>query len=187
MSPISLIKMLLSKVGEKMNYYIGAIPYSSELYHHGIKGQKWGVRRYQNKDGSRTKAGMSRYKKGREVRRELNSLRDQEHDRLRKASKKYKETEKEVERLKSRMDYEWDDYERKRIDDRRWNKEEDLRALDEEFNKKASEYAAKQVLEKRGKEAISDLQYYENINTAAVTTAAILAAFGMVAITSRRH
>ena len=30
------------------------------LYHHGIKGQKWGVRRYQNKDGSLTKAGKER-------------------------------------------------------------------------------------------------------------------------------
>ena len=33
----------------------------SELYHHGIKGQKWGVRRFQNKDGSLTPAGRRRY------------------------------------------------------------------------------------------------------------------------------
>ena len=35
----------------------------NELYHHGIKGQKWGVRRYQNKDGSLTKAGIRRHAK----------------------------------------------------------------------------------------------------------------------------
>lgn len=34
---------------------------SSELYHHGIKGQKWGVRRFQDKTGSLTKAGEIRY------------------------------------------------------------------------------------------------------------------------------
>lgn len=35
--------------------------YSTELYHFGIKGMRWGVRRYQNKDGSLTKAGEKRY------------------------------------------------------------------------------------------------------------------------------
>lgn len=31
------------------------------LEHHGIKGQRWGVRRFQNKDGTLTRAGRSRY------------------------------------------------------------------------------------------------------------------------------
>lgn len=35
----------------------------SELYHHGTKGMKWGIRRYQNKDGSLTPAGKKRYAK----------------------------------------------------------------------------------------------------------------------------
>lgn len=33
---------------------------NTRLMHHGIKGQKWGVRRYQNKDGSLTALGKAR-------------------------------------------------------------------------------------------------------------------------------
>ena len=35
--------------------------FDDSLEHHGIKGQKWGVRRYQNPDGSLTPEGMARY------------------------------------------------------------------------------------------------------------------------------
>ena len=35
----------------------------NELYHHGILGQRWGVRRFQNPDGSLTDAGKRHYEK----------------------------------------------------------------------------------------------------------------------------
>lgn len=41
-----------------------AVVYSDELCHYGIKGQRWGFRRYQNPDGSLTSAGKARYSTG---------------------------------------------------------------------------------------------------------------------------
>ena len=42
-------------------YYISGFPCSDELYHHGVKGQKWGLRRYQNLDGTLTTLGKIHY------------------------------------------------------------------------------------------------------------------------------
>ena len=46
------------------DYYI-AVDENGQAYlaHHGILGQKWGIRRYQNDDGSLTEAGKARYAK----------------------------------------------------------------------------------------------------------------------------
>lgn len=49
-----------------MNYesqYYGIVNTGPELTHFGIKGQKWGVRRFQYEDGSYTQAGLERYRK----------------------------------------------------------------------------------------------------------------------------
>ena len=44
------------------NLPLRQMQYSNELMHFGIKGQKWGVRRYQNDDGSYTPQGVERYR-----------------------------------------------------------------------------------------------------------------------------
>lgn len=43
-----------------MRYIYYGLP-EDELYHHGIKDQKWGIRRFQNPDGSLTEEGRRRY------------------------------------------------------------------------------------------------------------------------------
>ena len=47
-------------------------PENKDIQHHGIRGQRWGVRRYQNKDGSLTPVGRRRYGVG-EERRQIGS------------------------------------------------------------------------------------------------------------------
>ena len=68
---------------------------SNELYHHGVRGQKWGIRRYQNKDGSLTDAGAKRYAR---------DAREQGYDKYDSQSKTYYKTSKKNGRSDLKVD-----------------------------------------------------------------------------------
>lgn len=84
-------------------YYVG-VDENGQAYlaHHGIKGQKWGVRRYQNDDGTLTSAGRKRYASN--LTRLLNKADQQTAEAMtRKERAAYKKTRSE-QKLKRHID-----------------------------------------------------------------------------------
>ena len=79
-----------SKLGKKAYEIERGIFHSEEdsLQHHGVKGQKWGVHRYQNEDGTLTPEGVRRYRT------------------LEEAEEESKKLDKQVEELNSKRDAE---------------------------------------------------------------------------------
>ena len=64
---------------------------TGELQHHGIKGMKWGRRRFQNADGSLTPAGVKRYRDEAEnIERQLNGRKSTTADDYQNAIKRTK-------------------------------------------------------------------------------------------------
>ena len=82
---------------------------SNELQHWGIKGMKWGVRRYQNADGSLTPAGIKRYRDESEsIERELSGATKkagvEEYQTALKSAKSASETVDAARKLKNDAD-----------------------------------------------------------------------------------
>ena len=144
--------------------------YDSYLEHHGIKGQRWGVRRFQNPDGTRTSSGK---KRARQYAKELNRL----DNRQSTASRTYsslRETRGLFERTRDRLANKRDRFEEK-------GKTKKIAKIDSKLAKvnskidlknKQMEYAAEEYAKasKRGKEILAEIDKSDKFDWSAYGT-----------------
>lgn len=168
-----------------------------ELYHHGIKGMKWGVRRYQNADGSLTPAGESRYKRGKRLSPELAEVREKKYQALKKRYKsqieKYYD---EAYFIGKKYGLDLDDggggdtdrFTQKQID-RAAEKYLDLfdkvSYLEDRIDREATEKAKAYINKKYGDTAVSDIGHYRTVNAIAATAALVAAYAGAMVLLSK--
>lgn len=85
-------RKLFHSLNNNCDYLAYRYVLNDELYHYGIKGQKWGVRRFENPDGTLTDAGKARYNTNKEYKKSI----DMSDEDLRKSTS----------RLRAERDYE---------------------------------------------------------------------------------
>lgn len=128
---------------------------SDELQHWGIKGQKWGHRRYQNKDGSLTPAGQKRYNK--------------EVDRLKKEKAKVKAEEKVLaNKKKTQAKIDKLEADKKALDDRKKALKEEQSGNIKPDNKGKKTPTSEETFEQRREKALKTSdpnELYKNRDT----------------------
>lgn len=110
----------------------------NELYHYGVKGMKWGVRRYQNEDGSLTAEGKKRYNDTQQNDTSVlvKKLADRKFDadaEMEKISEQYEKDSEKLDR-KYKVDKWWDA--NGRLTDEAAKRMDAYDKLDEKYNKK---------------------------------------------------
>lgn len=177
--------------------------YPNELYHSGVKGQKWGQRRYQNPDGTLTAEGKARYRNAKKKRYNLEteasraaSVYVDRARRLEKQTAKYnkiKERGEDTTKQTAKLD-------NAKKAEKYWKQHssEARKELENHVNNMTKEYKNKKIADipyastKYGKQVAGNVlttkNYASAVLTAAVATAITLPTTGrvVVAVPSKR-